>query len=53
MARVTQQNTRDWAQAHQLLEPKEYFKNLKTVVYKGDTDEAKLAIDLAFGKSKG
>ena len=33
-------------------EAKEYFKNLKTVVYKGDNDEARLAIDLAFGKAK-
>ena len=33
-------------------EAKEYFKNLKTVVYKGNTDDARLAIDLAFGKAK-
>ena len=33
-------------------EAKEYFKNLKTVVYKGDTDDARLSIDLAFGKAK-
>ena len=32
-------------------EAKEYFKNLKTVVYEGETNEATEAINLAFGKT--
>ena len=32
-------------------EAKEYFKNLKTVVYEGETPEGRQAIDLAFGKT--
>ena len=32
-------------------EAKEYFKNLKTVVYEGETPEARKAIDLAFSKT--